>query len=126
MIYVLSRLRIRDKVINPITAKIASNPGVGIGDFGVGFTVGDVVPGVPVSSLAPSSLCDVDSEVDATSAPPLADCVGVGVGEGVGVDMAAEPVVLPPLDDVDLVDVSVGDVDTSPDVNSPLSTVAVS
>ena len=101
MVYVLSRLRIRDKIISPITAKIASNPGVFF-ESGVGFTVGDVVPDVvSISTSAPSSLCDVDSEVDARSAPPLVDCVGVGVGEGVGVDMDTEPVVLPPLDDVD-------------------------
>ncbi len=123
--HVLSRLRIRDKIISPITAKIASNPGVFF-EFGVGFTVGDVVPDVvSASPSAPSSLGDVGSEVDARSALSLVAGVDVGVGEGVGVDMDTEPVVLPPLDDVDLVvDVGVGDVDTSPDVNSPLSTVA--
>ena len=95
MIYVLSRLRIRDTAINPITAKIASNPGA-FCEFGVGFTVCDVVV-IPPSAL--SSLRGVDSEVDARSAPSLVDVVGVG--EGVGVDMDTEPVVLPPLDDVD-------------------------
>ena len=97
-IYVLSRLRIRDKITNPITAEIASNPGVFF-EFGVGFTVDDVAPDVSVSSPAPLSSCDVDSEVDAGLASSLTD--GVGVGEGVGVDMDTEPVVLPPLDDVD-------------------------
>ena len=122
MIYVLSRLRIRDKITNPITAKIASNPGVFF-EFGVGFTVGDVAPDVPGSSSASSLLCDVDSEVGAGLAPSLTDCVGVG--EGVGVVMDTEPVVLPPFDDVDwVVDVGAGDVDTSPEVNNPLSTVA--
>ena len=99
MNYVLSRLRIRDKIINPITAKIASNPGIDC-DPGVGFTVGDVVPDASVSAPAPPSLCDTDPEVDAGSAPSsLAD--GAGVGEGIGVDMDTPPVVLPPLDDVD-------------------------
>ena len=101
------------------------NPGVDAGEFGVGFTVGDVVPDVSVSSPVPPSLCDVDSEVGAGSAPSSADGVDVGVGEGVGVDMDTAPVVLPPLDDVEwVVCVGVGDVDTSPEVNNPLSTVA--
>ena len=124
--HVLSRLKIRDKITNPITAKIASNPG----DFfesGVGFTVGDVVPDASVSAPVPPSLCDADPEVDAGSAPSLADGAGAGVGEGAGVDMDTAPVVLPPLDDVEwAVDVGVGDVDTSPDLNNPSSTAAFS
>jgi hypothetical protein len=127
MIYVLSRLRIRDKIINPIPAKIASNPG-DFCDFGVGFTVGGVVPGVSVSSSIPPSLCGVDSEVGAALAlsSSLADGADVGVGEGVGVDMDTAPVVLPPPDGLErAVGVGVGGVDdTSPEVNSPLSTVA--
>ena len=98
--HVSSRLKIRDKITNPITAKIASNPGIDVCDSGVDFTVGDVVPDVSVPSPV-SSLCDGDSEVDVGLAPSLADCVGVGVGEGVGVDMDTAPVVLPPIDDVD-------------------------
>ena len=103
--------------------KIASNPGIDACEFGVGFTVGDVVPAVSVSSPVAPSLRDVDSEVDAGLARSLAD--GAGVGGGVGVDMDTAPVVLPPLDDVEwVVGVGVGDVDTSPEVNNPLSTVA--
>lgn len=76
MIYVLSRLRIRDKITNPITAEIASNPGVFF-EFGIGSTVDDVAPDVSVSSSSPSSLCGVDSEADIGLAPSLTDGVGV-------------------------------------------------
>ena len=109
-----------------MTAKIASNPGVFF-EFGVGFTVGDVVPDVvSASPSAPSSLGDVGSKVDAGLARSSTD--GAGVGEGVGVVIDTEPVLLLPLDDLGRwVVVGVGVVDPSPEtVNSPLSTVAVS
>lgn len=121
MLYVLSRLIIRDKITNPITAKIASNPG-DFFEFGVGFTVGDVAPAVSVSS----SLGDVDSEVDAGLAPSSTDGAGAGVGDGVGVGVVIDtaPVLLPPLEDLEwVVGVGVEGVDTSPEVNNPLSTV---
>lgn len=128
MPYVLPRLIIKDKITNPVTAKIASNPDTDVCEFGAGFTVDCVVPGVSVSSAAAStlvspSLCDVDPGFDVRSAPPSADAVCVG--EGIGADMDTEPVVLPPLDDpVCLAGVGVGGVDTSPEVNDPLSIVA--
>ena len=123
MLYVLSRLIIRDKITNPITAKIASNPG-DFFEFGVGFTVGDVAPDVSVSS----SLGDVDSEVDSGLAPSSTDGAGAGVGDGVGVGAGVvidtAPVLLLPLDDLEwVVGVGVGGVDISPEVNNPLSTV---
>jgi len=84
-----------------MTAKIASNPGVFF-EFGVGFTVGDVVPDV-VSAFpsAPSSLGNVGSKVDAGLARSSTDGAGVGDGVGVGAVIDTAPVLLPPLDDLE-------------------------